>query len=215
MDGETTFETWQPPKNVMLFESISKCKQFENDFNFKEIFMLDSLMFILEKGFLWITGIIGIVLLYYIFTRTYSLIHKLSDRDFSVMDKLHDRGGIGIENFLVAGIVAAVVTLFCGIFLLELISRTQDKIFGSPNQKETINSNEKNLIVETPKDKPQEISIPTPPTEEIKKESNIQEVQSDNKKTYTKEEVEQMEKEKQYSGDDPIIRERLGLPPKP
>ena len=25
MDGETTFETWQPPKNVMLFESISNC----------------------------------------------------------------------------------------------------------------------------------------------------------------------------------------------
>lgn len=30
MDGETTFETWQPPKNVMLFESISNCLHFEN-----------------------------------------------------------------------------------------------------------------------------------------------------------------------------------------
>jgi hypothetical protein len=31
----------------------------------------------------------------------------------------------------------------------------------------------------------------------------------------TREEIERLEKEKQYSGDDPIVRERLGLPPKP
>jgi len=31
----------------------------------------------------------------------------------------------------------------------------------------------------------------------------------------TKEEIEQLEKEKEYSGNDPIVRQRLGLPPKP
>lgn len=31
---------------------------------------------------------------------------------------------------------------------------------------------------------------------------------------FTKEEIERLEKEKQYSGDDPIVRQRLGLPPK-
>lgn len=46
------------------------------------------------------------------------------------------------------------------------------------------------------------------PLDHIKSEDQSQ-------KTYTKEEVEQMEREKQYSGDDPIIRNRLGLPPKP
>jgi len=30
VDGETSFETWQPLKNVMLFESISNCLQFDN-----------------------------------------------------------------------------------------------------------------------------------------------------------------------------------------
>ena len=34
-------------------------------------------------------------------------------------------------------------------------------------------------------------------------------------KAFSKEEVEKMEIEKNYSGDDPIIRKRLGLPPKP
>ena len=29
VDGEITFETWQPPENVMLFESISNCLHFE------------------------------------------------------------------------------------------------------------------------------------------------------------------------------------------
>ena len=29
MDGDTGCETWQPPKNVMLFETISECKQLE------------------------------------------------------------------------------------------------------------------------------------------------------------------------------------------
>jgi len=33
-------------------------------------------------------------------------------------------------------------------------------------------------------------------------------------KEFTREEIEQMEKEKQYSGDDPVVRRRLGLPPK-
>lgn len=34
------------------------------------------------------------------------------------------------------------------------------------------------------------------------------------KHEFTEEEIRQLEVEKQYSGDDPVIRERLGLPPK-
>ena len=43
----------------------------------------------------------------------------------------------------------------------------------------------------------------------------LPETKPEDEKIYTKEEVEQLEKEKQYSGNDPIIRKRLGLPPKP
>ena len=33
MYGEITFEIWQQPKNVMLFESISNCLHFEKNWN--------------------------------------------------------------------------------------------------------------------------------------------------------------------------------------
>jgi len=50
-------------------------------------------------------------------------------------------------------------------------------------------------------------------TNDVKSESINQ--QAEKPKTYTPEEIQALEKEKQYSGDDPVIRQRLGLPPKP
>lgn len=50
---------------------------------------------------------------------------------------------------------------------------------------------------------------------ESKDEAKPLVVQETPQREATADEIHQMEIEKQYSGDDPIIRQRLGLPPKP
>lgn len=93
-----------------------------------------------------------------------------------------------------------------------------DKKIVSPSEKANFPSisqpakRESNEIVN------QKIEQNSPPSKseitvvEVDKNSGDQQNNSD--QTLTEEQIKKMEKDKRYSGDDPIIRKRLGLPPK-
>lgn len=163
---------------------------------------------ILEKGFLAIAVTVSLVILFFIYKKSYSLLYRLQANDYSVMDKLNDRGEIGFTKTLVAFVLSIIVTGFGAFILLLLFSSLHLNLFGTPLISKSP------VVVEVEKDSKNSIPVvsspPVPNNTEQSQTPNIQEPQ----RQFTKEEVEALEEKAQYHGDDPTIRARLGLPPK-
>jgi|APGre2960657373_1045057.scaffolds.fasta_scaffold53400_2 hypothetical protein len=111
---------------------------------------------------------------------------------------------VGPQSF--GWLVAIAVLSLPGMYASENKNSINNNTTKTDDSSRSVNSQNNNL-----NEQPAEVSssaqtlqIPT-----------VVQTETATQKIYTKEEVEQMEKEKQYSGDDAIIRQRLGLPPKP
>jgi hypothetical protein len=120
-------------------------------------------------------------------------------------------------SFLIAPLVIAfwaIVAITCLFFTFGLISKLIDDVASTNDQKnsdlqtkqELQSTKEKTLryVEQTTLMKSEDHSIA--PKESVTEASKDQ--------AWTTEEIRQMEAEKQYSGNDPIVRARLGLPPK-
>jgi hypothetical protein len=92
---------------------------------------------ILQKGFLVVVGVISFIILLVIYKKSYSFFHRWRDKEYSVIEKLHDQGTMGIDKFLTALIASTIFTGICAFGLLIGISLLHTKIFGTsllPNE---------------------------------------------------------------------------------
>lgn len=134
-------------------------------------------------------------------------------------------GGGSFLSFLIAPVVVAFWGLAAGIcFLLTMWlfipeSRFQsfkDIEFSSGSDNATAPGSAVKRVEREPVEVPRkpENSAPTRQVESRPIEHKEPIPEATESKQWTAEEIRQMEIEKQYSGNDPIVRMRLGLPPK-
>ena len=117
---------------------------------------------------------------------------------------------IAVSFFLVTGIICFFSFIHSKTNLNK--SEESEKIEQNSSSNNKLSSQQQTISAD--KSQPVEV-IDNKVTHSNNTLSNESKLIEEPEKVFTKEEVEQLEKEKQYSGDDPIVRNRLGLPPKP
>lgn len=169
---------------------------------------------------LLIAGFSGFICMYATFK-----VRQSRGREF-INDLSTDLGG-GSFTDSIAGpvvkvfwIIVAIVSLFCALgFFIKGISCEDCEVKPQATTKyETqINQSNPNAQTSTEATKIEEKSSSDGKVDIQEKSETTEKAppQKDEvKKVYSEDEIQQLEKEKGYSGNDPVIRERLGLPPK-
>lgn len=138
-----------------------------------------------------------------------------------------DFGGGSFTNAVTSGFkeimwwLAVVFFLVTGIICLFSLNQSKTNLNNSEESEKILKNSvsddklsSQQQTISADKSQPVEV-IDNKVTHSNNTISNESKLIEEPEKVFTKEEVEQLEKEKQYSGDDPIVRNRLGLPPKP
>jgi hypothetical protein len=169
---------------------------------------------------LLIAGLSGFICMYAGFK-----IRQSSGKEF-VNDLSTDFGGGSFKDSLVGPVVTFFwralffVSFVCALgFFFVGISCDDCDVKTQATTKNEIPSNQSNPNLQTPAvtTKVEENSsndVKAAPQEKLENTEKKPQPNEDVKKVYTEEEIQQLEKEKGYSGNDPTIRARLGLPPK-
>lgn len=117
----------------------------------------------------------------------------------------------------ILALASGVATYYLLGYSLALYNSSHAGVVTQPQMTDKINIVEKNenkSEVQNNENKSEvQNNLKDTQIEEIVPNKN-QELKKDESSYITREQIEALEKEKGYSGDDPIIRERLGLPPK-
>jgi hypothetical protein len=169
---------------------------------------------------LLIAGLSGFICMYATFR-----VRQSRGKEF-INDLSTDLGGGSFTDSLVGPvvkvfwIVVAIVSMFTALgFFIKGISCDDCDVKTQATTKNEIPSNQSNPNLQTPAvtTKVEENSsndVKAAPQEKLENMEKKPQPNEDVKKVYTEEEIQQLEKEKGYSGNDPTIRARLGLPPK-
>jgi hypothetical protein len=169
---------------------------------------------------LLIAGLSGFVCLYATFK-----VRQSRGKEF-INDLSTDLGGGSFTDSLVGPvvkvfwIVVAIVSMFTALgFFIKGISCDDCDVKTQATTTNEIPSNQSNTNPQTSTEptKVEENSsndVKAAPQEKLENTEKKPQPNEDVKKVYTEEEIQQLEKEKGYSGNDPTIRARLGLPPK-
>ena len=169
---------------------------------------------------LLIAGFSGFIFMYATFK-----VRQSRGREF-INDLSTDLGGGSFTDSLVGPvvkvfwIVVAIVSMFTALgFFIKGISCDDCDLKTQATTKNQAQSNQSNINPQTPTETTKvedkstsDAKVATQDKSEITEKAPHQ--KDEGKKVYTEEEIQQLEKEKDYSGNDPVIRARLGLPPK-
>lgn len=169
---------------------------------------------------LLIAGLSGFICMYAGFK-----IRQSSGKEF-VNDLSTDFGGGSFKDSLVGPVVTFFwrvlffISFFCalGFFFVGISCKDCDaKTQG--NSKIEAPSNQSSETAQPPIDT-SKVEVNSSNDAKVSTQDKIEHTDkalqqnNDVKKVYSEEEIQQLEKEKNYSGNDPVIRARLGLPPK-
>ena len=168
---------------------------------------------------LLIAGFSGFICMYATFK-----VKQSRGREF-INDLSTDLGG-GSFTDSIAGpvvkvfwIIVSLISLFCALgFFIKGISCEDCDAKPQATTKYEAQSNQSNPIAQT-QTEATKVEEKSSSDEKLDTQAKLETTEKappqkdDVKKVYSEEEIQQLEKEKGYSGNDPVIRERLGLPP--